>query len=86
VWAGDHEVPTAAAGWEAEQVSRLAGVPVRVILAVHGEGLPRRGAVVNGVPVIPARRVCRQIRRGRRVLSRRDVSALSKQASTSLRE
>ena len=84
-WAGEHQVPTAAAGWEAEQVSRLVGVPVRAIVAVHGVGLRRRGIVVNGVPVIPAPRVCRRIRRGRRVLSRSDVSALAKAASGSLR-
>jgi hypothetical protein len=86
-WAGEHEVPTAAAHWEAERVSGLMGVPVGAIVAVHGEGLRRRGVVVNGVPVIPARRVCRQIRRGRgrRVLSRAAVSALATAASTSLR-
>ena len=83
-WAGEHQVPTAAAGWEAEQVSRLVGVPVRPIVAVHGEGLRRRGIVVNGVPVIPARRVCRRIRRGRRVFSRGDVSALAHEVSASL--
>jgi hypothetical protein len=86
-WAGEHQVPTAAAGWEAGQVARLVGLPVGAMVAVHGEGLRRRGIVVNGVPVIPARRVCRQIRRGRgrRVLSRAAVSALATAASTSLR-
>ncbi len=84
-WAGEHQVPTAAAGWEAGQVARLVGLPVGAMVAVHGEGLRRRGIVVSGVPVIPARRVCRRIRRGRRVLSRGDVSALAGEVAASLR-
>jgi hypothetical protein len=84
-WAGEHQVPAAAAGWEAVKVSRLVGVPVGAIVAVHGVGLRRRGIVVNGVAILPARRACRRIRRGRQVLSREDVSALAKEASASLR-
>jgi hypothetical protein len=83
-WAGKYRVPTESAAWEAERVGRLLGMPVRAIVAVHGEGLRRRGIVTDGVPVIPARRLCRHLRRGRRVLTGGAVLALAKQAEARL--
>lgn len=83
-WAGEHQVPTEPAAWEAERVGRLLGVPVRSVVAVHGAGLRRRGVVTDGVPVIPARRLCRRLRRGRRVLTHGAVSALARKASARL--
>lgn len=78
VRAGDHRVDTAPAAWEASIVADRLGVYVRALLAVHGEGLPSRGRRVGGVPVLPASRLPRRLRRrrGSARLGRQDIRAL----------
>lgn len=78
VHAGGSRIDTAPAAWEASVVEDRLGVAVRPVLAVHGEGL-RRGRTVAGVPVIPAGRLLRRLRRRWRSarLGRRDVVALA---------
>ena len=80
VMAGTAELPTGPVRYEAEQVADLLGCPVRALVAVHGQGLPARGRVRDGVRIVPAHRLVRQLRRGRwlrRRLSRRDVRRLA---------
>jgi len=77
VWAGDHPIGTDAAAWEAERVEEVLGVPVRALVAVHGDGLRRRGVRAGTVRVVPAGQAVRRIRRGRRVLGRAEVSDLA---------
>jgi hypothetical protein len=84
VWAGDYEVPTAPAAWEAERVGQLLGATVRAVVAVHGEGLRRRGKVADGVRVVPAERLCRRLRRGHRSLTRVEISDLARRAEAAL--
>lgn len=78
VHAGGSRIDTAPAAWEASVVADRLGVTVRAVLAVHGEGLGR-GRTVDGVPVLPAGRLLRRLRRRRRSarLGRRDVVALA---------
>lgn len=57
-------------------------VPVRAVVAVHGEGLRRRGKRVGGVTVVPADALCDRLRRGRRRLARRDVGLIVDAVST----
>ncbi len=81
VWAGDHRVDTSPAAWEAERVTALLGGPdVGAVVAVHGGGPRRRGKRVGEVRVIPAGRLCRRLRGGRRVLTRSAVAALAADA------
>lgn len=79
VWAGDHVVDPGPAGRQAQVVSRELATPVAAVLAVHGDGLRRRGKVVGGVRILPARRLTRLLRRGRG-LSRGDVAYLAARA------
>ncbi|HET9077287.1 MAG TPA: nuclease-related domain-containing protein [Acidimicrobiales bacterium] len=51
---------------------------VRPLVAVHGEGLRRRGGRAGGVPVVPAGRLTGRIRRGRRRLRRAEIRALGR--------
>ena len=81
VWAGDHPIDTGPAAWEAEVVSDRLGIDAVPIVAVHGDGLRRRGKVSGGVRVVPADRLVRRLRRGRRVLSRADVADLGRRAA-----
>jgi Nuclease-related domain len=80
VWAGEHPIDTGPAAWEAEVVSDRLGVDATAIVAVHGEGLRRRGKVSGGVRVVPAARLARRLRRGRRVLTRAEVADLGRRA------
>lgn len=79
VWAGDHVIDPRSAAWQAEVVSRELATPVAAVIAVHGAGLRRRGTVVSGVRILPARRLSRRLRRGRR-LPRADVARLARRA------
>ncbi|MCU4750277.1 nuclease-related domain-containing protein [Streptomyces sp. G-5] len=49
--------------WEAEEVGRALRVPVVALVAVHGAALPRRELMLEGVTVIPAKRLRRHLRR-----------------------
>jgi hypothetical protein len=66
VWAGDHAIDPGPAARQAASVERALGVPVNAIVAVHGQGLRRRGRKVNGVRMVPADRLGRRIRRRQR--------------------
>jgi hypothetical protein len=68
VRAGEHRVDTGPAAWEAEIVADRLDVDVRVLVVVHGTGLPRRGRRVGGIRVIPADALLHRLRgaRGRR--------------------
>jgi hypothetical protein len=81
VWAGEHPIDTGPAAWEAEVVSDRLDVDATAIVAVHGEGLRRRGKVSGGVRVVPAARLVRRLHRGRRVLTRAEVAELGRQAT-----
>jgi hypothetical protein len=85
VWAGEYQVPTAPAAWEAERVGQLLRTSVQAVVAVHGEGLRRRGKVAGGVRVLPARRLRRRLRRGRRVLTRAEIADMATRAQRTLR-
>jgi len=82
VWAGERRIDTGPAAWEAEVVSEWLGAEVAPIVAVHGDGLRRRGKVSGGVRIVPAARVVRHLRRPRwrRVVSRADIAALAERA------
>jgi Nuclease-related domain len=88
VWAGDYPVPIDPAAWEADQVADLLDVPVRAIVAVHGDGLRPRGKRCGGIPVIPADRLLRRLRRRgrRRILTRTEVTRLGGRAAEVLPE
>ncbi|MFI9332946.1 nuclease-related domain-containing protein [Kitasatospora sp. NPDC052868] len=45
------------AAWEAQQAARVLGVPVRAIVAVHGATVPGGVLMLEGVTVVPAKRV-----------------------------
>jgi Nuclease-related domain len=81
VWAGDHAIETGSVAWEAEVVSGRLAVDAAPLIAVHGVGLRRRGKRSGGVRVVPAGGLIRRLRRGRRVLSRREVAALARRAT-----
>ncbi len=85
VWAGDFAVPTEAAAWEADTVADLLDVDVDPIVAVHGEGLRRRGKRCQGVRVVPADGLVRRLRRrGRRRLTRAEVAEIGRRAAALL--
>ena len=81
---GERRLQTDSTRWEAEVVAerltaRLDGrvrrpVPVRPIVALHGRGLRWRGGRAGGVRVVPAEELLRAVRRGRRRLTRAEVS------------
>jgi hypothetical protein len=77
VWAGDHAIPVEPVRWEGQRVAELLGVEIITIVAVHGQGLRRRGKRCGDVRVIPATRLVRHLRRGRRVLDRDARAALA---------
>ncbi len=66
--------------FEADRVETLLDVDVCAIVAVHGSDLRRRGKVVDGVRIIPAERVRRRLRRGRKVLRRDEIVGLAARA------
>ena len=78
---------TAPVRWEAEVVSELLGVGARPVIAMHANGLPRRGRRIDGVRVLPAAQLVRRLRRGRRLWPRlrpRNVLELGERAEKSL--
>jgi hypothetical protein len=89
VWAGSRPVPTGAVAWEAERVGERLGVDVTPIVAVHGDGLRRRGRRSDGVRVVPASGLLRRLRRGRlrrrrRVLGRDEAAEVARRAAQRL--
>ncbi len=74
---GDRKLDSGPARWEAEVASELLGIAVRPIIAVHGEGLRRRGARAGGVRVVPAATLVKRLRRGPRRLHRLQVAELA---------
>jgi len=83
VYFGDRRLDTGPLRWEAEVVSRRLGVAVRPIVAVHSEGWRERGGRADGVRVVPAARLVRRIRRGRRRLTTSQVRALAESSAGS---
>jgi hypothetical protein len=81
---GDRKLDSRPLLWEAQMVGELLGVAARPLLAIHGDGLRRRGGRAGGVPALPAERIARRIRRGRRRLSRSEVEMLVDRAASSL--
>ena len=83
---GDRRLDTGPTRWEADVLAeeldaRLGDrlgrpVPVRAVVAVHGDGLRRRGGRAGGVRVVPAEQVVRHVTRGRRRLRRRERTAV----------
>lgn len=76
VWANGHQIDVAPVTAQAASLQHALGVPVTAIVAVHGQVLRRRGMVVDEVKVLPASRLTRRLRRGRR-LPRRDIAVLA---------
>jgi hypothetical protein len=66
--------------WEAGVVSDLLGVPVRPLIALHGDGLAPRGGRAGRVRVVPPGSLVRTLRRGRRRLTPRQVVGLAAEA------
>jgi hypothetical protein len=81
VWAGDRPIDTDPVAWEAQVVSERLAVGAVPLVAVHGDGLRRRGKRSGGVRVVPARALIRRLRRGRRVLSGTEITVLAELAA-----
>jgi hypothetical protein len=86
VWAGEHAVPTDPAARQAAQVAEVLDVEVVAIVAVHGDGLRRRGKRCGAVWVVPADRLIKRLRRRgrRRRLTRAQVADLGRRAAVDL--
>jgi hypothetical protein len=63
VWAGQEPIDVAPVAAQARRVEQALGVPVGAVIAVHGQGLRRRGKRVGGVRVLPAPRLVHRLRR-----------------------
>ncbi len=76
---GGRRLDVEAVRWEAETVAAVLetrlGRPVRVrpLVALHAEGLARRGVRCRGVRIVPAAEVAARVRRGRRRLGRAEI-------------
>lgn len=81
VWAGDHAIDTSSVAWQAEVVSGRLAVHAAPLVAVHGDGLRRRGKRSGGVLVVPAGRLIRRLRRGPRRFNWIEVAALARHAA-----
>lgn len=77
VYLGERQLDTSSTRWEAEVVEDRLDIPVAAIVAVHGEGLRRRGVRTGDAVVLPADRLIRRLKRGRRRLSRSEVDLLA---------
>ena len=78
---GDRRLDTTAVRWETEIVEDRLGVRVRSVVAVHGAWLGRHPGRAGGVLVLPADRLVRRLRRGRRRLDPAEVLAVSERVS-----
>jgi hypothetical protein len=80
-------VKTGPVRWESQVVSERLGIATRPVIAMHANGLPRRGRRVDGVRVVPAAQLVRRLKRGarlRRRLGRRRVRQLAELAEETL--
>jgi hypothetical protein len=85
LWHGRHPLAPAlgAVSWEADQAAQVLpdpGMAVAPIVAVHGAQVPWGKVVVDGVPVVPARRLPSMLRHLPAVLGPERVAALAAQA------
>jgi nuclease-like protein len=85
LWHGRHPLAPAlrAVSWEADQAAQVLpdpGMAVAPIVAVHGAQVPWGKVVVDGVPVVPARRLPSLLRQLPPVLGPERVAALADQA------
>jgi hypothetical protein len=90
LWHGRHPLAPAlrAVSWEADQVARVLtdpGVVVVPIAAVHGAQVPWGKIVVQGVPVVPARRLPSMLRDLPVVLGPERVAVLADRARVRFR-
>ena len=83
VYFGDRRLDPGPLIWESTIVSDRLGTAARPIVAVHGDGLRRRGGRARGVAVVPASTLRRRLTRGRRRLSRTEVADLAEVALSS---
>jgi hypothetical protein len=79
---GDRLLDTGPVIWEAEVVADRLGVPARPLVVLHGTGLRPRGGRCGGVRVVPIEGLTRRIRRGRRRLTRAEVTNLAARVDT----
>jgi hypothetical protein len=85
LWHGRYPLAPAlrAASFEADQAARVLpdpGVAVVPVVAVHGAQVPWGKVVIQGVPVLPARRLPRMLRQLPAVLGPERVAVLTDQA------
>jgi hypothetical protein len=85
LWHGRYSLAPAlrAASFEADQAARVLpdpGVAVVPVVAVHGTQVPLGKVVIQGVPVLPARRLPRMLRQLPAVLRPERVAVLTDQA------
>jgi hypothetical protein len=85
LWHGRYPLALAvgAVSWEADQAAQVLpdpGMTVVPIVAVHGAQVPWGKVVMNGVPVVPARRLPSMLRQLPAVLRPERVAALANQA------
>jgi hypothetical protein len=80
VWFGNRRLDPRPTLWEAEVASDRLGLTVRPLVAVHGEGLRRRGGRAGRLRVVPARSLLKRLQRGRHILGPDDVSELERAA------
>jgi hypothetical protein len=85
LWHGRYPLaPTLrAVSWEADQAAQVLpdpGVAVRPIMAVHGAQVPRGKVVVDGIPVVSAKRLPNMLRQLPAVLRPERVASLVNQA------
>jgi Nuclease-related domain len=85
LWHGRHPLAPAlrAVSWEADQAAQVLpdpGMAVVPILAVHGVQVPWGKVVVDGVPVVPARRLPSMLRQLPAVLRSEQVAGLADRA------
>jgi hypothetical protein len=77
---GDRKLDSNPTRWEAAVVSDQLGVPVRPLIVLHAPGLRPRGGRAGRVRVVPAESLLKTLRKGRRRLNSRQVSALVRDA------
>jgi hypothetical protein len=90
LWHGGHPFAPAlrAVSFEADRAAQVLTDPdvvVRPIMAVHGAQVPWGEVLMNGVPVLPARRLPSMLRQLPTVLGPQRVTALANQAGVRFR-
>jgi hypothetical protein len=84
IYVGTTRLQLPSLAWQREALTEALGVPIRVLVAVHGRGVPVRGWRLDGARVLPAGQVVSRIRRPRvrGHLGRRQVEWLAAEAQT----